>query len=158
LDPFHRVVREPSDHSVEANHGQPPAIDQVIRSEPYSNPISSYTGTNFDRVIDQPADLRSNTDMAVIVSSPKTTARTMNSIHSLLARSRPRSRRQSSRRALRAARQVLGFLSASSSRTQVRTTSCRKCGNRSFHSDHLCHFAIFGANYVAARGGGGSGR
>jgi hypothetical protein len=37
-----------------------------------------------------------------------------------LARSWPRSRRQSSRRALRAARQILEFLSASFSRTQVR--------------------------------------
>jgi hypothetical protein len=49
-----------------------------------------------------------------------------------LARSRPRSRRLSSRRALRAARQVLEFLSESylrlrvRPRTQVRLTSCRK--------------------------------
>jgi hypothetical protein len=45
--------------------------------------------TDFDRVIDQPADLKSNTDMAVIVSSHKTTAATMNSIHSLLSENHP---------------------------------------------------------------------
>src|SRR5262245_51410158 len=55
----------------------------------HSTPISIYTGTNFDRVIDQPADLRSNTDMALIVSSQKTTARAMNSIHTLLSENHP---------------------------------------------------------------------
>src|SRR5262249_37525225 len=48
-----------------------------------------YTGADFERVIDQPADLRSNTEMAVIVSSQKTTARAMNSIHSLLSENHP---------------------------------------------------------------------
>jgi hypothetical protein len=37
-------------------------------------------------VIDQPADLKSNTDMAVIVSSHRTAAATMNSIHGLFVR------------------------------------------------------------------------
>jgi hypothetical protein len=45
--------------------------------------------TDFDRVIDQPADLKSNTDMAVIVSSQRTTAAAMNSIHSLLSENHP---------------------------------------------------------------------
>src|SRR5260370_19957159 len=45
--------------------------------------------TDFDRMINQPADLKSNTDMAVIVSSHRTTAATMNSIHSLLSENHP---------------------------------------------------------------------
>jgi hypothetical protein len=40
-------------------------------------------------MINQPADLKSNTDMAVIVSSHRTTAATMNSIHSLLSENHP---------------------------------------------------------------------
>src|SRR5215470_13274070 len=92
MNSIHSVgsVREPANHFVEATHGQPPAIDQVVRSEPYSNPISIFTqGTDFDRVIDHPADLRSNTDAAVIVSSHRTTAATMNSIHTLLSENHP---------------------------------------------------------------------
>src|SRR5258708_15674657 len=45
--------------------------------------------TDFDRMINQPADLKSNTDMAVIVSSHRTTAATMNSIHNLLSENHP---------------------------------------------------------------------
>jgi len=43
LDPFPTGVREPSQHFVEATQGQPPAINQVIRGRPYSDPISIYT-------------------------------------------------------------------------------------------------------------------
>src|SRR5215831_7374743 len=32
LDPFRRSVREPAQHLVEATHGQPPAIKQVLRN------------------------------------------------------------------------------------------------------------------------------
>src|SRR5262249_43059297 len=39
--------------------------------------------TDFDRVIDQPADFKSSTDTAVIASSHRTATATMNSIHSL---------------------------------------------------------------------------
>jgi hypothetical protein len=41
--------------------------------------------SDFDRVIDQPADLRSSTAIAVIISSHRATTATMYSIHSLLS-------------------------------------------------------------------------
>jgi hypothetical protein len=52
------------------------------------NPPSS-TVTDFDRVIDQPADLKSNTDTAAIASSHRTTTAAMYSIHSLLSENHP---------------------------------------------------------------------
>jgi hypothetical protein len=45
--------------------------------------------TDFDRVIDQPADLKSSSDMAVIISSHKSTVGMMNSIHTLLSENHP---------------------------------------------------------------------
>jgi hypothetical protein len=45
--------------------------------------------TDFDRVIDQPADLKSSSCMAVIISSHKSTVAMMNSIHSLLSENHP---------------------------------------------------------------------
>jgi hypothetical protein len=45
--------------------------------------------TDFDRVIDQPADLKSNTSMAVIISNHRTTSATMYPIHSLLPKNHP---------------------------------------------------------------------
>jgi hypothetical protein len=45
--------------------------------------------SDFDRVIDQPADLKSNTDTALIASSHRTTTATMYSIHSLLSENHP---------------------------------------------------------------------
>jgi hypothetical protein len=45
--------------------------------------------TDFDRVIDQPADLKSNIDTAAIASSHRTTTAAMYSIHSLLSENHP---------------------------------------------------------------------
>jgi hypothetical protein len=47
------------------------------------------TVTDFDRVIDQPADLKSSSCMAVIISSHKNTVAMMNSVHSLLSENHP---------------------------------------------------------------------
>jgi hypothetical protein len=47
------------------------------------------TVTDFDRVIHQPADLKSSSCMTVIISSHKSTVAMMNSIHSLLLKNHP---------------------------------------------------------------------
>ena len=50
---------------------------------------ASPSSTDFDRVIDQLADLKSNTDTAAIASSHRTTTAAMYSIHSLLSENHP---------------------------------------------------------------------
>jgi hypothetical protein len=47
------------------------------------------TVTDFDRVIDQPADLKSSSCMAVIISSHRRNVAMMNSIHTLLSENHP---------------------------------------------------------------------
>jgi hypothetical protein len=73
-------------------HASNVAIDYRFADGPYerlTTLAAEFVRRPVSLLIDQPADLRSNTDMAVIVSSHRTTAATMNSIHSLLSENHP---------------------------------------------------------------------